>query len=246
MPKYYGELCTKMYEVDKSLAEGIELDFYLSYVTEGVNVLEPMCGNGRMLIPFMQRGINIEGFDISEEMLITCENKCRQMGLAPNVRRESIDRFKASNKYDLIMIPFGSFSLLPDELVGVSLQNMKDVLKADGKLLLTIMIRHQVEILEDWVETRRHLFGSELIVEYKKNEYHAEKSLLTTKLQYQLLVDGEIQKTEFMDLSVRLYDSLEFVTILKTSGFQDVKIHEVKDGYGEGYSFYVYECSGLQ
>ena len=70
MNSYYGELCTKIYESDKSLAEGIELEFYLSFVDRtDMRVLEPMCGNGRMLIPFMLRGIQIEGFDISEDML---------------------------------------------------------------------------------------------------------------------------------------------------------------------------------
>ena len=56
---YYGELCTKVYESGKSIAEGEELALYLSHVTEGMKVLEPMCGNGRMLIPFMQRGDRI-------------------------------------------------------------------------------------------------------------------------------------------------------------------------------------------
>lgn len=60
MTDYYGELCTRMYESTKSLAEGKELDFYLSFVKDSsMKVLEPMCGNGRMLIPFMQRGIPI-------------------------------------------------------------------------------------------------------------------------------------------------------------------------------------------
>ncbi len=50
MIAYYGELCTKMYESYKSMAEGPELSFYLSYVKDRkMKVLEPMCGNGRML-----------------------------------------------------------------------------------------------------------------------------------------------------------------------------------------------------
>lgn len=68
MNSYYGELCTKIYENDKSLAEGKELDFYLSFADrKDIHVLEPMCGNGRMLIPFMQREIQIEGFDVKRE-----------------------------------------------------------------------------------------------------------------------------------------------------------------------------------
>jgi len=52
---------------------------------ENMKVLEPMCGNGRMLIPFMQKGISIEGFDISEEMLKVCKAKGEKLNLKPNV-----------------------------------------------------------------------------------------------------------------------------------------------------------------
>ncbi len=57
MFSYYGELCTKMYEVTKSEADGKELEFYLSFAADQeTRALEPMCGNGRMLIPFLQHG----------------------------------------------------------------------------------------------------------------------------------------------------------------------------------------------
>lgn len=78
MSDYYGKLCTQIYEVDKSIADGKELDFYLSYAqNKNLKVLEPMCGNGRMLIPFMEKGIDIEGFDVSEEMLRLCSVKAK-------------------------------------------------------------------------------------------------------------------------------------------------------------------------
>ena len=38
------------------------------------------------------------------------------------------------------MIPIGSFSLLPDNLVDISLQNMKNNLKENGKFLLTVVL----------------------------------------------------------------------------------------------------------
>ncbi|WP_430701312.1 class I SAM-dependent methyltransferase [Paenibacillus tundrae] len=84
-----------MYEVDKSIAEGKELDFYLSFADrEDIRVLEPMCGNGRMLIPFMQRGINIEGFDISEDMLKVCREKGNALNLIPQVFFHKIEEFE--------------------------------------------------------------------------------------------------------------------------------------------------------
>jgi len=45
-----------------------------------------------------------------------------------------------------------------------------------------------------------------------------------------------------MDFPLRLYGPGEFESILNSNGFNNFTIHEVKDGYGEGSSFYVYEC----
>lgn len=49
---YYGNLCTEMYEILHKDAPLDELSFYLSYAEKGMNILEPLCGSGRFLIPF--------------------------------------------------------------------------------------------------------------------------------------------------------------------------------------------------
>ena len=243
--EYYGELCTQIYEKDKSIAEGKELEFYLSFVKDKkMKVLEPMCGNGRMLIPFMKKGIDITGFDISEEMLHVCKLKCHKLNLKPNVSYGKIEEFKGDKYYDLIIIPFGSFSLLPDELAKESLANMKTMLKKDGKLLLTVMTNTgTVNDICDWIETNRHYLDNNQIVEYKKVNYDKTSKMLNTKLKYQLVKDGQIEKTEIMDFPIRLYESGEFEKILKTNGFEIIVLHEVMNGYGEGSSFHVFECA---
>nr|WP_276561056.1 class I SAM-dependent methyltransferase [Bacillus paramycoides] len=242
---YYGELCTKIYESDKSIASGKELDFYLSFAKDkNMTVLEPMCGNGRMLIPFMQNGVNIEGFDISKDMLKVCKDKAEKLNLKPVVSQGRIEKFHSDNKYDLIMIPIGSFSLLPDNLVDISLQNMKNNLKENGKLLLTVVQGgSETEQILDWIETNRKEINNELIVEYRKVSYDETKKLLNIILKYEVNHDEKIVETEIMDFPIRLYDLKEFENILITNGFSQIVIHEIKDGYGEGNAFHVFECS---
>ncbi|EJQ51204.1 Uncharacterized protein BWINRASL_02428 [Bacillus mycoides] len=245
MHTYYGELCTKIYESDKSMAAGKELDFYLSFAKDkNIKVLEPMCGNGRMLIPFMQNGVDIEGFDLSEDMLKMCKEKAEQLNLKPVVSQERIEKFHGNKKYDLIMIPIGSFSLLPDNLVDISLQNMKYNLKKNGKLLLTVVqAGSETEQILDWMETNRKEINKELIVEYRKVSYDEAQKLLNIKLKYEVIHDEKIAETEIMDFPIRLYDLKEFENILIANGFSQIVVHEIKDGYGEGNSFHVFECS---
>ncbi|WP_088044663.1 bifunctional 2-polyprenyl-6-hydroxyphenol methylase/3-demethylubiquinol 3-O-methyltransferase UbiG [Bacillus sp. EAC] len=245
MVDYYGELCTRMYESNKSIAVGKEFDFFLSFVKDkNMKVLEPMCGNGRMLIPFMQEGIDIDGYDISDDMLKLCKEKCEKLNLSPNVFNDKIEEFKSNKKYDLIMIPFGSFSLLPDHLVDQSLDNLKLMLKEDGKILLTIITKKsEPEELHDWVQTNYVQFNDETIIESKKVQFDEINNMLHTKLKYELMKEEMVVKTEVMDFPMRLYVNDEFKNILKINGLQQVVIHEVVDGYGTGTSFKVFECS---
>lgn len=244
MNDYYGELCTQIYEKDKSIAAGKELEFFLSFIKDKkMKVLEPMCGNGRMLIPFLEKGIDIKGFDISEEMLRVCKLKGQELNLKPIVSYGKIEEFIDDKNYDLIMIPFGSLSLLSDGLVKDSLANMKTMLKEDGKLLLTVMTNTgTVNDIPNWTETNRHYLDNSEIVEYKKSNYDQVSKILNKKLKYQLVKDGQIEKLEIMDFPIRLYKSGEFENILRTNGFDKVILHEVINGYGEGNSFHVFEC----
>ena len=245
MEDYYGELCTKVYESDKTIAGEKELEFYLSFVKDKtMKVLEPMCGNGRMLIPFMEKGVDIEGFDISEEMLKVCRQKAAQLNLTPTVFCKKIEDFKSDKKFDLILIPFGSFSLLPDELADRGLDNLKAVLKGEGKILLTTITRYNgIEDVSEWVETNKKYFEHETIVEYKKVHFDETNNLLKMQLKYESFLGDKLEKTEIMDFPMRLYNPGEFESILKGKGFQNIVVHEVRDGYGKGSLFRVFECT---
>lgn len=72
---YYGSLCTEMYEILHEKAPQEELDFYLSYATKEQKILEPLCGSGRFLVPFLKRGFDITGIDLSTEMLQKLKQK---------------------------------------------------------------------------------------------------------------------------------------------------------------------------
>ena len=58
----------------------------MSYVTDvKMRILEPMCGSGRFIIPFLEEGFNIEGFDISDDMLNSCRERMKAKNLVGNV-----------------------------------------------------------------------------------------------------------------------------------------------------------------
>lgn len=225
---YYGNLCTQIYDLDKPTADKEQLDFYMSYVTDKkMRILEPMCGSGRFIIPFLEEGFNIEGFDISDDMLNSCRERIKAKNLVGNVFNAGIHNFQTETKYDLIMVPAGSFSLLLDkEIVVSSLKRLKDNLKDDGTLLLDVLTTEcKAEECDKWEETNRMTRADgKVIVQYSKSHYDKVNKIISSPLRYELLDGDKIIESEEMDFSMRLYDINEFEEILKNVGFKHIKI----------------------
>ena len=132
---YYGNLCTEMYEILHKEAPQDELEFYLSYAEKGMSILEPMCGSGRFLVPFLERGYNIKGIDASKEML----SKLKEKVPTAQVFQGDILNFDEKEKYDYIFISSGSVSLFTDmELCKKVLQKMKNLLTKKGKFVFAV------------------------------------------------------------------------------------------------------------
>jgi SAM-dependent methyltransferase len=86
------------------------LDFYVSLARAAKGpVLDIACGTGRILLPSLQAGVDIEGLDLFEPMLKTLRAKAAALGLAPRLHRADMSDFSLSRKFSLIMIPFNAF-----------------------------------------------------------------------------------------------------------------------------------------
>lgn len=104
---YYGYLVTEMYEILHEKAPEDELNFYLSYAKKEEKIWEALCGSGRFLVPFIERGYHISGIDLSCEML----NKLKQKRPDAHVIQADIFNYSSKEKYDYIFISSGSVSL---------------------------------------------------------------------------------------------------------------------------------------
>ena len=155
----YGSLCTEMYELLHKEAPEDELAFYLSYARPGMSILEPLCGSGRFLIPFLERGFSIQGMDNSKDMVNKLLVPFLRRGLSiqgMDNSREMLDRllekapeaqavlcdleaYQPTERFDYIFIPSGSVSLFTDmETCKGILRKMKTLLKAGGRFVFAV------------------------------------------------------------------------------------------------------------
>ena len=132
---YYGRLCTELYEILHEKAPQDELDFYLSYAEKGQKILEPLCGSGRFLVPFMERGFDIDGMDSSIEML----EKLKQKAPDAKIIHADILEYSSNKKYDYIFISSGSVSLFTNiEQCKSILKKLKDLLAPKGRFVFAV------------------------------------------------------------------------------------------------------------
>lgn len=87
-----------------------DLDFYLGLAKEATGpVLDVACGTGRIMLPCLRAGIDIEGVDLFAPMLDRLRSKATTEGFSPRLQRADMSDFRLDRRFALIMIPFNAF-----------------------------------------------------------------------------------------------------------------------------------------
>ncbi len=244
-PNYYGRLCTEMYEILHKTPPEDELQFYLSYAKKNMKILEPLCGSGRFLIPFLERGFDISGMDLSEEMLA----KLKQKAPDAKVIQKDIIEYSTEEKFNYIFIPSGSVSLFTDiNLCKKFLRKIKDLLTPKGNFVFavdTIFDRctddsdYKVNIS---VKTKE---GLNLILK-EKNYYDDKSQTQFSPSIYELYNNTELLRIENMDFQTHLYRLGEMEQYLKECGFNTIltySSYKKEIAVNNDCEMFIYECS---
>lgn len=242
---YYGNLCTEMYEILHKEAPLDELEFYISYAEKGMSILEPLCGSGRFLVPFLEKGFDIVGMDLSKEMLAKLKEKAPEA----KVVRGDILEFDSEQRYDYIFISSGSVSLFTDmELCKAILLKMKYLLKKSGKFVFAVdTIADRCPDDSDYkisisVKTKD---GYDLILK-NKNFYDENTQTQFSSSIYELYNEIELLQREEMDFQTHLYQLGEMEQYLQNVGFTNVKVYssyEKTIAENNQAEMLLYECS---
>lgn len=219
----YKGLCTEFYELDKPYAPDDALQCYLRYAEEAKGpILEPMCGTGRFLVPLLEKGYSITGFDYSSHMLNVCREKCEKLGLKANLVEASFKTFPLLDHYGLIFIPSSSFCLLtkPDE-IEQALQFISNRLKPGGKFVFEIVT---LKALGDSQGTWKGKWvnkpdGSKIVIN-TLSRFDSSTRIETTLCRYELWENNVIASTEVEDFRLRYYEPTEMETLLKQCGLK--------------------------
>ncbi|MCW5584473.1 MAG: class I SAM-dependent methyltransferase, partial [Gammaproteobacteria bacterium] len=226
----YGELCTKFYDADKQFASTEEVNFYKNIFNKNDLLLEPMCGSGRLLIPLMQAGFTVHGIDNSPEMLKSCKKRASDLGLQPTLYEETVDNMSLSQKYDGIVIPFGSFQLFyPRSNAYHALEIFKEHLKPKGKLVMDLFVpwdalyeNNEEERGEREVKTG-DIGGNSIIKINNHSKANKYEQFIISKTKYTELLDDKAINQEEEQMYIAWYYRYEMELILEKFGFKNIR-----------------------
>ena len=220
--KSYKKLSTEFYDLDKPQAPKETLAFLLEHLVSIQGpILEPMSGSGRILIPLLRAGINVEGFDASSDMLQACRLRCARDGITPVLYEGYLESIRLSKSYAVIFIPSGSFGLITDpNSVKGSLEQLFEWLTPSGKLIVEIETTvGQTAGLKEWASRSVVRPDGAHIVYRERGNYFPEEKINHILGEYQLIKDGQLLDKELEQLSIRYYELMEFSGLLSNAGF---------------------------
>lgn len=117
-----------------------DVEYYARHL-RGVTgrVLEPATGNGRVLIPLVEAGFEVEGLDHSPEMLEVCRRHCAERGLSPVLHVGDMASFVRPAAFQAVILPAGSIRNLDGRDAALrALRCFAESLVAGGRLLIDV------------------------------------------------------------------------------------------------------------
>jgi len=243
----YLNLCTQVYDLSKPKPPKDAYTFYRSYASNAKGpILEPMCGTGRFLLPLLEEGFDVQGFDASEYMLNALHIKMKLRNLKANVWQDFVGDLKTQKRYELIFIPSGSFGLLIDlDAAKAALKTLYEHLNDDGVLVVEAetlkSVPNQLGIWRASAFSRED--GKRIIANFL--DLPLTDHVGPTICKYELIDGNQVIQTEIEEFKVRLYDPEHLIEMLKCVGFSYVrtmKAFNMSVAPDENDEVIVYEC----
>jgi SAM-dependent methyltransferase len=223
--------------------DGPEIAYFQGVIERyGQPAIDVACGAGRLLVPYMRAGLDVDGCDLSADMLTLCRERAEREGLEPRLYRQAMHVLDLPRLYRTIFL-CGSFGLGGGrELAQKGLERFYDSLEPGGVLAFDHYLpyddthmwqywlpENRSKLPEDWPppgERRRMSDGSELGMRARVLDFDPLEQVGTRQMRAEQWRDGALIAQEEYTLKGSEYFKNEILLMLERARFRDVAIYK--------------------
>lgn len=196
----------------------------------GQPALDVGCGTGRLLLDYLSQGLDVDGVDISPEMLTLCHQKAAKLGLKPNTFQQRMESLDLPRKYQTIIVPSSSFQLLTDPgLAAEAVGRFFAHLLPGGALAMPFMnIWDEGNPTEtEWAPRGEKIRPEDgaTVRRWSRAWYDLASQLEHTEDRYEVTLNGEVVTSELHRRSpaTRWYTRDQVARLYRQAGFADIQ-----------------------
>jgi SAM-dependent methyltransferase len=226
--------------------DGPEIDYFGQFVARDQPALDAGCGAGRLLVPWLQAGYDVDGSDASGDMLERCRARAEAQGHSPVLLHQPLHELDPPRRYRTI-VACGVFGLGSSRAQdGQALRCFYEALEPGGLLLLDNEAPYaNGRMWSRWTATGRAALPEQYSAEGMRRDAADGSSL---ELRSRVLAVDPLDQCATMEicarrfhgeeevaiethqLSMRMYLRDELVLLLERAGFSDVHVSGGYDG----------------
>ena len=221
---------------------GPEIAYFQELIERyGQPALDVACGTGRLLLPYLRAGLDVDGCDISADMLDLCRKKSEQEGLTPRLYAQAMHQLDLPRQYKTLFV-CGGFGIGGDRQHDFeALRRFSHALEPGGVLVLDKHLPYEnAKAWQYWIaEKRRELprawpssgdrrqaaDGTEYELRLRLLDVDPLEQLVTLQIRVEQWQAGQLIAQEEKTLKERLYFKNELLMMLEQAGFHDILVH---------------------
>ena len=234
---HYGVIARYWSEFNTS---GPEIDFYRRFVSAGQPALDVACGTGRLLVPYRRAGLDVDGCDVSEDMVALCREALEREGLPADLYVQPMHLLDVGRRYRTVFI-CGGFGLGATRAQDrAALLRIRACLEPGGLLVFDVEMPYadarqwqrwlkakRADLPEAWRESAPRRTASDG-TDYELRVRTVDLDPLGQRLSLQMWARqwrGDVLLAdETSQLTANLYFRPELELMLQQAGFSEVEV----------------------
>jgi SAM-dependent methyltransferase len=231
----------------ENLTQGPEIGYFKGQISRyGQPALDAGCGTGRLLISMLRAGLDVDGCDVSADMLSHCWQTAPREGLTPRLYQQALHELDLPRRYQSIVV-CGVFGIgVSRQQDAVALRRLHSSLKPGGVLLLDNHLPYRdsnqwqcwqrerrAQLPEPWpadILTSPPQSGSGITLYSRIVAFDPLEQRLTREMRAMLWRDGGVVAEEQDTITINLYFRNELLHLLEQTGFT---IEAIRAGWTE-------------